>query len=52
MTAKVAGQIQTRMMDKGHKVSIALGLGNITELLLYHQPTFFLVEQNLIEKFV
>jgi hypothetical protein len=52
MSVNITGQVKTWMMDHNTKVSIALGLGQIVSLLLYHQPTFYLVEISLMEMIV
>jgi hypothetical protein len=35
-------------IDRHTKVEIALGLGQIVNILLYHQPTFYITENSLI----
>lgn len=49
MSVSIAGYVNTSVIDRNTKVNISLGLGQIVSLLLYHQPTFYMVENSLME---
>jgi hypothetical protein len=43
LSVSIKGSVKTTFMDTNTKVNIALSLGQIVSILLYHQPTFYLV---------
>ena len=49
MSACIGGSIKVTSMDRCSKVSIGILLAEIVSILFYHQPTFYLVEMELID---
>lgn len=52
LTSSINGTLHKTLITRNNKVTIAVGLGELVSILLYHQPTFYIVEINLLEMVV